>query len=182
MKRLLVVTLNISVLLAGSSLLLAKGKTVKIVIEGADLPKPIDIADPKVLPNFNVWAGPGTSSTSPSFNANAPSFIIDWSQGPVTQVPQVLQKYRVSFYVNYQNDERIAYVVFYAYDPATRDGYVYLPGKSDQNYRLNVGTIFRGVEGNWFHAWSAWENIARPLITKARANSSRFEIGRSTPG
>jgi hypothetical protein len=175
MKRPLAIALSISVLLVGPSLSFAKGKIVRIVIEGTSLPKPIEIVDPKVLANFNVWAGPGTNSTSPGFNANAPSFIVDWSQGPVAEVPQGLQKYRVSFYVNAQ-DERVAYVVVYGYDPATRNGYVYLPGRSDQYYELNVGTIFRGIEGKWFHAWSAWENVAEPIITKARVNASRFEI------
>ena len=105
-----------------------------------------------------------------SINANAPSFIVDWSQGPVTDVPHALQKYRVSFYVSFQQ-ERAAYVVFYGYDPVTGNGYVYLPGRSDQYYDLNVGTIFRGVEGNWFRAWSVWENMAKPLITKARRHA-----------
>ena len=171
MKRLLAIALHFSVLLAGPSLLSAKGKTVRIVIEGADLPKPIDIVDPKILANFNVWAGPGTNSTSPGFEANVPSFIVDWSQGPVTETSHVLQRYRVSFYVNF-HDERVAYVVFYGYDPATGNGYVYLPGGSDQYYSLNVRTIFRGVEGNWFRAWSMWENVAGPLITKARGHAA----------
>jgi len=173
MKRLLAITLHFSVLLAGPSLVFAKGKTVRIVIEGADLPKPIDIADPKILANFNVWTGPGTYSTSPGFDANAPSFIVDWSQGPVTEVPHALQRYRVSFYVSF-HDERIAiaYVVFYGYDPATGSGYVYLPGRSDQYYSLNVRAIFRGVEGNWFRAWSTWENVAGPLITNAKSHAA----------
>ena len=166
MKTLHPLALSVSLLLVGPSLSLAKGKTVRIVIEGEDLAKPLDITDPKILANFNVWTGPGTS------NPNAPSFIIDWSQGPVTEIPNVTQKYRISFYVSSPN-ERLAYVVFYVDDPSTKQGYVYLPGRPDEYFWLNVGTIFRGVEGKWFHAWSVWENIAGPLINEARTSSSR---------
>ena len=40
--------------------------------------------------------------------------------------------------------ERLIYVVSYAFDAATGHGYVYLPGRSDKGYYLNVGTILRG--------------------------------------
>jgi len=66
----------------------------------------------------------------------------------------------------------IVVVVFYAFMPGAEQGYVYLPGKSDEWWTLNVRTIFRGVEGNWFHAWSAWERVARPLIEKAELTDS----------
>ena len=42
-------------------------------------------------------------------------------------------------------------------DPATGQGYVYLPGKSDEPYRLNTKAIYRGREGNWFRANAAWQ-------------------------
>jgi hypothetical protein len=72
--------------------------------------------------------------------------------------------------------------VFYEYDPANDQGYIYLPGKTDEWYRLNVGTIFRGVEGNWFFARDAWERIARPLITRAKGTAvSKSRLERS-PG
>ncbi len=61
--------------------------------------------------------------------------------------------------------------IAYAETPAEQ-GYVYLPGKSDEWWTLNVRTIFRGVEGNWFHAWSAWERVVRPLIEKAELTDS----------
>jgi hypothetical protein len=64
-------------LMIATASLSAKGKTIRITIQGADLKSPIEITDPKILANFNVWTGPGTFSTQPGFNANAPSFIID---------------------------------------------------------------------------------------------------------
>jgi len=66
----------------------------------------------------------------------------------------------------------VIYVVYYAVSPDSEQGYVYLPGKSEEWWGLNVRSILRGVEGKWFHAWSTWENIARPLIEKAKAANS----------
>jgi hypothetical protein len=163
----------IMLLSAAPSRLLAKGATTKVVIEGPGLSKAIEITDRKILANFNVWAGPGTFSTQPRPNANAPSFIIDWSQGPVPEVSGALEKYQVSFYSK-ELGERPIYVVYYAVAGSSEPGYVYLPGKSEEWWRLNVASIIRGVEGKWFHAWSTWENIARPLIETARAaNATR---------
>lgn len=155
------------------SRLFGKGATTKVVIEGPDLSKPIEITDRKILANFNVWTGPGTFSTQAGFNANAPSFIIDWSQGPIAEVPQSIQKYQVSFYSEGPS-ERPVYVVYYAVSRSSEPGFVYLPGKFEEWWRLNVGSLVRGLEGKWFHAWDTWETIARPLIEKARAaNSTR---------
>jgi hypothetical protein len=167
MKTRLAIALSISLLLVAPSRLAAKGKTVKIVVQGADLAKPIEISDPNILANFRVWTGPGTSSNE------AQGLIVDWSRGAIKELPERLLRYQVAFYVDGQN-ERVAYVVLYAFDPATSHGYVYIPGRSDKYFDLNVRSIFRGVEGNWFRAWTVWENIAVPLITKARVpNSTR---------
>jgi hypothetical protein len=106
MKRILAVAFIVSLFLIVPSRFLAKGATTKIMIEGADLAKPIEITDRKVLANFNVWTGPGTFSSQPGFNANATGFIADWSQGPVTQPPQALRKHQVSFYSDDLRHER----------------------------------------------------------------------------
>jgi hypothetical protein len=81
--------------------------------------------------------------------------------------PEGLEVYQISFLTTRQ--ARNTYVVSYVIDPATNHGYVYLPGKTEAGYADNVWMIWRGVEGNWFHAWSAWEKLAHPLIAKARA-------------
>jgi hypothetical protein len=162
MKR-MVGALPIIFLLLLPARLFAKGDTVKITIQGADLKTPIQITDRKVLANVQVWSGLGTSSSEPGFKPKAPSFIIDWSQGPTAEPPKGLPRYEVSFYANMPS-ERLIYVVSYAFDAATGHGYVYLPGRSDKNYYLNVGTILRGVEGNWFHSWTQWDGVAKHLI------------------
>jgi hypothetical protein len=158
MRMALAIFLNSLLILSVPTPLVAKGKTVKITISGADLKTPIEISDRKILANFQVWTGPGTSA------ADRQSLIIDWSQGPVRKPPESLRRYQVSFHTG--PNEQIVYVVYYAFSPGAEEGYVYLPGDSDEWAGLNVRTIFRGVEGKWFRAWSTWERVARPLIEK----------------
>lgn len=177
MKRIRAVAFAIALSLILASRLLAKGTTTKIVIEGADLAMPVEITDRNILANFHVWTGPGTFSSQAAFNPNAPSFIIDWSQGPATEAPQALRKYQISFYSDELSKQRPIYVVYYALSPGSEQGFVYLPGKSEEWWGLNVSSILRGVEGKWFHAWSTWEGVARPLIEKARAANSRIRLG-----
>jgi len=61
-------------------------------------------------------------------------------------------------------NERLVYVVSYAFDAATGHGYGYLPGRKDKSYDLNAGTIFRDVEGKRFHSWTQWDEVAKKLI------------------
>lgn len=164
MRMALAVLLNSLLILSAPTPLMAKGKTVKITIKGTDLKTPIQISDPKILENFQVWTGPGTST------ADRQSFIIDWSQGPVRKPPEPLRRYQVSFHTD--PNEQIVYVVYYAFSPGAEQGYVYLPGESDEWAGLNVRSIWRGVEGKWFRAWSNWERVARPLIEKAAPTDS----------
>ena len=151
MKR----TIGLSVLLAlitvGS--LAAKGPTLKITISGGLLKTPIETTNPDIG-RFEVWSGAGLSKHG---------FIIEWSDGAVARVPAKLELYDVSFHVNHQ-DKPMAYVVTYAYDPATGAGYVYLPGRSEKHYATNTYLIYRGVEGRWFRATRDWNSFARSLL------------------
>ena len=169
MKRLFSV-LVILLLPTIPSVLFAKAETSKIIIKGADLSVPIEITDTKTLANFHVWTGAGTSCTPiPACStASTQSFIVDWSH-PVADHPNGLHRYEVSFYAK-MPDERLIYVVFYEYDSATGHGYVYFPGRTEEWYRLNVSTIVHGVEGEWFRAWTVWDDVARPLIAGGEAH------------
>jgi hypothetical protein len=141
----------------------AKGVTAKIIIIGETLNGQIEIADPGILAHFNIWAGPGASSNE------AQGLIVDWSQGKISAPPRRLPLYEVFFYEDAGNhQQKLAYVVSYKYDPSTGQGYVYVPGRAENWYGTNVGTIIRGVEGSWFHAWSAWQEVAAPRIAKAK--------------
>jgi hypothetical protein len=152
-----------------STLVLAKGETTKITISGGGLPTPIAITDPDIIATFNVWTGPGTSMTVNGVTREgSKGFIIDWNAGAVADRPHDARSYEVAFYVNFPNrpPSDPAYVVIY--EPE-RDGsgLVYLPGVSDPQYRRNVATIVRGVEGKWFRATRAWDAVVAPLLARA---------------
>lgn len=162
--------LRLAVLVAFLSLtvpaqLFAKADISKITIKGADLKTPIEITDFRNFKDvgINVWAGPGVQVDGEGQTAG---FIVDWSRR-VVERPKGLQRYEVSFYAKFP-DEKLIYVVLYEYDPATERGYIYLPGRGDEWYRLNVGTIVHGVEGRWFRAESGWDRVARPLLAAAK--------------
>jgi hypothetical protein len=145
----------------------AKGTTTKITITSSDLPNPVEISDPEILKHFNVWSGPGTFANGVE---GRDGFIVDWASGAVTDRPTGLRRFELSFYVRYANrpfseqTDQLAYVVSYGVDPATGQGYVYLPGKSDEPYRLNTKAIYRGHEGHWFRANAAWQSAFRELV------------------
>lgn len=168
--------------LAVSVPLWAKGNTVLIEVKGEALSTPVRITDAKIE-DFTPWAGPGVNGARvPS----AEGFIVDWHAGVVRQ-PAGLQHYEVSFYAGCRSSRqigqpgpyppndpeclaekpRLVYVVFYDFDPSLSRGFVYLPGRAEAFYFLNMGTIARGCEGNWFLANDSWEAFMRPLIAQA---------------
>ena len=166
MKRALVVSLVLPLLLSTS--LIAKGVTTRIAVRDLATGTTIELTDKSVVERFNVWAGKGTYS---SFNGGPPiegseGFIIDWPAGAVEQRPQGLRRYEVSFYVMRPRAtvESLAYIVDYEFDPASRAGFVYLPGRGDERAKLNGGSIFRGVEGQWFRASTEWQTAVTSAI------------------
>ena len=166
MKRELAVVF-VFLLLGIPARVFAKADISKITLQGGDLKAPIAIKNPKTLATLDIWSGPGTSGWIGASPGDADRFLIDWFHG-VTERPQGLQPYQLSFCAKWPT-ERVIYVVFYEYDPATEHGYIYLPGRTDEWYRLNVGTIFRGAEGYWFRAGSRWDMVASRLILDAKA-------------
>ena len=166
MKRVVSAALCL-VIFSATALVVAKGATTKITITGAGLQSPVEITDPEVLKNFNVWSGPGTFANGVE---GTEGFIVDWASGAVTDRPNGLRTFELSFYVRYANRpfseqmDQLAYIVAYAVDPVTGQGYVYLPGSSDEPYRLNTKAIYRGCEGNWFRANAAWQTAFRNIV------------------
>jgi hypothetical protein len=139
--------------------LLAKGPTTKIIVARPSSSSVFVINDQQALKAFEVWGGRGAVVNGVEQKGG---FIIDWSSGPIAKRPSGLATYQVSFYTD---ADRPVYVVDYGRDPANGRGYVYLPGRDDQRYRLNVRTILRdGLEGDWFRASREWEELVNPLI------------------
>ena len=60
MKRVISSAFCLLVIFSATTLVFAKGTTTKITITGAGLRSAVEISDPEVLKNFNVWSGPGT--------------------------------------------------------------------------------------------------------------------------
>ena len=162
MKRIMSAIPLLAVLLL-SHAALAKGPTSKLTIQGAGLRSPIEITNAAQLAHFGVWTGPGVSINGiADWN---PSFA-DWKQRAFPYQTQDLPRYEVSFYAK-KVDERVVYTVTYAYDPKSAAGFIYIPAEGQAPYRTNVLSIRRGVEGNWFRASSAWDNLLGPLLEKA---------------
>ena len=151
--------------LALAASLSAKGVTTRITIQEAARGTIAELTDPKVLAAFNVWSGPGTFGNGVE---GTEGFIIDWAAGNINLRPTGLARHQVMFYVRHprSTSEQLAYVVQYENDPATGQGFVYLPGRSDEFANLNGGSIHRGrgFEGNWFRASSAWQQAVAPLL------------------
>jgi hypothetical protein len=148
MKRSVAVVAFVFALAAGLS---AKGETTKITIVGSDLKTPIEIVDPAILKNFQVWAGPGSGSEG---------FIVDSATTSAPTPPRNWRRYDVAFF---SGKEAPIYVVSYQFDPSSARGWVYLPGTP-----LNLRTFARnGIWDWWLPASQAWERVARPLIASA---------------
>jgi len=168
MNRIIVFLLIVPLL--SSTSLAAKGVTTKVTIRDTTLQASFDITDRLLLDRFNVWAGPGTFVTTAGREAEGiEGFIVDWQVGAVDR-PNGLRRYEVRFYVRYPNSgaEQLAYVVFYEQGRSAAEGFIYLPGRSDEHYRLNVKAIYRGerIEGHWFRAISAWQDIVRRVTAR----------------
>jgi hypothetical protein len=128
-----------------------------------------------------VWSGAGTWMNDGGRDVEGTEgFIVDWPAGIVTDHPAGLQRFQVSFYVKYLNrpletqQETLAYVVSYDHNPAAKEGFVYLPGRGDEWYRLNMKAIGRGGrEGNWLRASTLWTTVVSPLIARATVTTRR---------
>ena len=147
----------------------AKGDTVKITVTDLKSGTTIESTDPAVR-RFGVWEGPGTFVNGIAQNEG---FIIAWSKGIVAAPVATLPRYEVKFYEGckmsesaacHSEEPSVAYVVTYTYDPAMKQGYVYLPGPREEYYDRNVWSIVRGVEGKWFMASEEWQSFVVPLI------------------
>lgn len=144
--------------------LVAKSPTVKITITSPGQSAPVDIIEPSVR-EFAIWEGPGVSVNGVPQTSG---FIVDWAAGPVVQPSNHLPRHRITFYTGCKRSEasscnfeepQLSYVVFYAYDAAKQEGYVYLPGRGEPWYEVNTRSILRSVEGNWFPASRQWQGF-----------------------
>lgn len=127
----------------------AKGPTVKLTLTGPGLAAPIEILEPAILEASNIFAG---------------SFVGE----PMTVTPAIEPPiYTLTFDLQPPQSKpvRTAYAVSVARDARTGALWIYLPGRGDAGYALNVGTILRdGQDGHWHRPPQAWASgIAKYL-------------------
>jgi hypothetical protein len=132
----------IAVFLA-SAALQAKGPTVKLTLTGPGLARAVEITDPGLLNGSNVYEGAFIGETL----AVAP--------------PVAAPRYTVAFDVQLPEWQRAGiktmYAVLLARDARTGALWLYLPGRGEPGYALNVRTILRdGQDGRWHRPSSAW--------------------------
>jgi hypothetical protein len=171
MQRQFSILCGVVALCVASPSLSAKGDMVRIEIRGEAFAEPIAVTDPRIR-NFHVWTGPGVNNVAVE---NAEGFIANWKSGVVPSPPALVPRYELSWYAGCHQGANcrspqpsLAYVVVYARDPASGHGFVYLPGKGEPSYDLNVRSIYRGVEGHWFRTTESWDRFVDPLISRSR--------------
>jgi hypothetical protein len=123
--------------------------TVRLDIAGSSLPKPLAVTDPALLELSNVYAGrflgPLTDAVDPDWQRFEVSFAVERR----TSYPELAL-----------TGIRKTYVVHYARDPGTDEGYVYLPGRGEPGHRLNIGIMIRDDnDGRWHKAGREWAEL-----------------------
>jgi hypothetical protein len=122
-------------------------ETVKITISRPGLWKPLEITDHELLMLSNVYAG--------TF-IGAPAAVPDaaWPRYAMTFDVQTLEGVKAT-----------AYTLDYAKNRWTGEGFIHLPGRGDDRYRINIGTITRDTQdGAWHRASDAWSRAINPLV------------------
>jgi hypothetical protein len=120
--------------------LAAKGPTVRLAIAGGALVAPITIDDTARLSHFHVWGDGFLGAVTTPVAPGAP-------------------RYEVAFFVELPRGGGVhkKYIVHYVKGPQPGEGFIYLPGRGEDGYRLNVGTIVRdGHDGKWHRATESW--------------------------
>ena len=150
-----------------------KGLTKRITVESHQTGSQMEITDPVIVQNFSIYQGPSTiyengiaAGTRPYNDRGA---FIDWSGGRLSSIPDGLSHYTIRFYLaDLRNGEEMKrnYTVRYAFTPAEKSGYIYLPMPFEKGYRN--GMMYHGeeFEGHWYYSTDPWERLVRPEISK----------------
>jgi hypothetical protein len=129
----------------------AKGATVKLTITGPGLTAPVEIVERGIVDQSNVWEG---------------SFIGEM----LAAAPQVRPPlYTVTFDVQLPEWQRAGVRRMYTVSLAREAGggglVVYLPGRGQAGYGLNVGTILRDTQdGHWHRPPAAWASLVAKYL------------------
>ena len=135
---------------AASLPLAARGNavTVRLDISGGALTRPLVITEQAILNLSGVYQGiflgPVTKVIEPSWPRYVVTFVVE---------PQI-------FTPALPAGTQRTYVAYYARNPETDEGFVYLPGRGEDGYRTNIGMIIRdGHDGRWHQAFPTWAEL-----------------------
>jgi len=154
--RLLLAVLALTV--ASTPFLLARGNavTIRIDITGGRLTQPLAVTDRALLDLSGVYQGSflgdlETNGVDPSWSRYALTFV-SAPQIPTASCPA---------------ETRRTYVAYYVRNPATDEGFVYLPGRGEDGYRTNTSMMIRdGHDGHWHRALPAWAALLNSYLPR----------------
>ena len=137
-----------ALLVVGTLPLLALGNavTVRLDIAGPALSNPIQVTNRDLLDLSNVYAGQFIGLPANRVDADWPRYVVTLVVESRTALPTLaltgIQK---------------RYVMHYALDRQSGEGFVYLPGRGEDGYRENIGIMIReNQDGRWHHASETW--------------------------
>jgi hypothetical protein len=152
-------TLTVLALTFASTLpLIARGNavTIRLDITGGRLTKPLAITERAILDLSGVYQGSflgdlETNGVDPSWSRYALTFV-SAPQIPTASLPA---------------ETRRTYVAYYVRNPATDEGFVYLPGRGEDGYRTNISMMIRdGHDGRWHRATPEWAALLNSYLPR----------------
>ena len=157
MKRVLIIAVCTILVSINALPSYAKGSPDKIVISAGPA-NSYELTDKETLKSFDPWSGQ----------------FIDWSRGTVAAPVDVSTSCKVFFYMkwdgrrsNYdRGDLKMVYTLMYVPGHDSERGYVYLPGRGEEFFQNNIGTIIRdNDDGKWHQASAAWDRVMTRLLS-----------------
>ena len=154
-RRMLVV---LALIVAAAVPPLAKGNavTVRVDIKAAASTTVVAVTQPDLLDRSHVYAGAFLGPvTHRSIDVAWPRYVITLVVEPRTPMPALAPTGVFK-----------PYVMHYAVDPAG-EGFLYLPGRGEDGYRLNTNLIIRdGDDGRWHRAEPTWAGLLNAYLPR----------------
>jgi hypothetical protein len=136
----------------------AKGIPQLIVIKGNGLSKPLEITDQVTLKKFNPWGGEFVDS---KFEAIAKPATL----GRCFDVDSFMKWPSRPSWKYDRGDLKLIYHFTYCTGGTEGNGYIFLPGRENEYWKVNVYTILRdGNDGKWHRASAEWADTVKRLV------------------
>jgi hypothetical protein len=153
--RLLLAVLALTVASAPSLIARGNAVTIRLDITGGRLTQPLSITERALLDLSGVYPGKFlgeiTNAVDPTWSRYAVTFV-SAPQIPTASLPP---------------DSRKTYVAVYTRNPATDEGFVYLPGRGEDGYRINISMMIRdGHDGRWHRAHPEWATLLNSYLPR----------------